>query len=137
LQGVQEAWKLFGAGSVGSQALTGIPYVHGLRHYADLKDDSRVWPFETRFNERPSPDKGPFVLHTEIWPGVVRTETDEMIGADPLLIRDQAQVRAMCTWATRQDDRGNFGRFFARPDGLTDEEADVCIKEEGWVLGAV
>jgi hypothetical protein len=43
----------------------------------------------------------------------------------------------MCVWAAREDDQGNLGRFFARPAGLTDEEVDICITEEGWVLGAV
>jgi precorrin-8X/cobalt-precorrin-8 methylmutase len=136
LTGVQEAWKLFGAGSVGSQALVGIPYICGLRFDGDLNDVSRVWPFETGFNESPSPEKGPFVLHAEIWPGVVRTETDQLIDADPSLIRDQAQVRAMCDWAVREDDQGTLGRFFARPVRLADREVESCIREEGWVLGS-
>jgi hypothetical protein len=40
----QPVWKLWGAGSVGSQALTGIPVVHRLRHEPQLEAISRVWP---------------------------------------------------------------------------------------------
>ena len=42
----QSTWKLFGYGSVGSQALTGIPVVSRLRHAPGLSDASAVWPFE-------------------------------------------------------------------------------------------
>ena len=132
----QEEWKLFGRGSVGSQALVGIPYICRLRRDKDFDAISRIWPFETGFSDRPSADNRPFVLHAEIWPGVVRTETDQLIDADPSLIRDKAQVRAMCNWAVREDDQGTLGRFFARPAGLTDREVANCIKEEGWVLGS-
>ena len=41
-KGAQEVWKLAGAGSVGSQALTGIAALQGLRARHDL----RIWPFE-------------------------------------------------------------------------------------------
>jgi hypothetical protein len=136
LTGVQEAWKLFGNGAVGSQALVGIPRVCGLRRDTDFINVSRVWPFETGFNERPSPDKGAWVLHAEIWPGLVNAEVSRLMEVNSSLIRDQAQVRALCQWAAREDSQGTFGRFFTRPAGLTDEETDICIKEEGWVLGA-
>jgi len=39
------AWKLFGNGSVGSQALTGIPVVSRLRHDPGVAGASAVWPF--------------------------------------------------------------------------------------------
>ncbi len=71
LSGVQATWQLYGAGSCGSQALTGIPYVKRLRMDTELASVSKVWPFETGFTASPSPEAGPFVLHAEIWPGVV------------------------------------------------------------------
>ena len=132
IPGVQEAWKLFGAGSVGSQTLVGIPRVCRLRRDSDFASVSRVWPFETGFNENPTPDKGPFVLHVEIWPGLI-----ELVLADPSVIRDQAQLHMLCDWAAQEDSQGTFGRFFARPAGLTDEEVEICVQEEGWVLGAL
>ena len=41
----QEVWKLWGAGSVGGQALTGIAALEGLRH--QYPNDVQIWPFET------------------------------------------------------------------------------------------
>jgi len=46
-------WKLFGAGSVGSQTITGIPVVSRLRHDPELMTISRVWPFEVTVPELP------------------------------------------------------------------------------------
>jgi hypothetical protein len=66
LPGVQETWKLLGAGSVGSQALVGIPHLYRLRRHVGLAAVSRVWPFETGFTPTPSPAQGPFILHAEI-----------------------------------------------------------------------
>ena len=43
----QPCWKLLGAGSVGGQALTGIPVVRALRDDPRWRDEARVWPFET------------------------------------------------------------------------------------------
>ena len=62
LSGVQETWKLYGAGSVGSQALVGIPYVYKLHRHPKLAHISRVWPFETQFTSTPTPKQGPYYL---------------------------------------------------------------------------
>jgi hypothetical protein len=136
LQGTQEAWKLFGAGSVGSQALVGIPRIYRLRRNLDLVAVSRVWPFETQFTTTPSPSQGPFILHAEIWPGVVKQRTQDITSAHPGIIRDQAQVRAMCEWAAECDEQGTLGQFFGTPNGLNPQQVQDCIQEEGWVLGA-
>lgn len=136
LRGTQETWKLFGAGSVGSQALVGIPYLYKLRRHLELAQFSRVWPFETQFTPTPSPSQGPFVLHAEIWPGVVEQKTQDLVDADPALIRDRAQVRAMYKWAAECDDQGTLGEFFGPPNGLNQQQIQVCLEEEGWVLGA-
>lgn len=137
LPGTQETWKLFGTGSVGSQAIVGIPYVHQLRNHPQLNSYSKVWPFETQFTNTPSPPNGPFILHAEIWPGVVSQQTETILLANPQLIRDQAQVRAMCQWASTLDQQGSFGQYFATPKGLTPNQIQICTEHEGWVLGAV
>lgn len=136
LPGTQESWKLFGAGSVGSQALVGIPCVYKLRRDLELVQLSKVWPFETQFTAAPSPTQGPFVLHAEIWPGVVEQSVRARVSADPTLIRDQAQVRAMCEWAAECDDQGKLSQFFDLPNGLNQPQLQMCVEEEGWVLGA-
>jgi hypothetical protein len=136
LRGTQETWKLYGAGSVGGQALVGIPRVYDVRHHAQLSRCSQVWPFETGFTATPAPPKGAFVLHAEIWPGVIADQTKQLLTADSSLIRDQAQVRALCQWAEALDDAGRLGRFFDHPPGLTAQQIQRCIQQEGWVLGA-
>jgi precorrin-8X/cobalt-precorrin-8 methylmutase len=137
LRGTQETWKLLGAGSVGSQALVGIPYVYRLRRHVGLAQVSNVWPFETGFTSAPCSDQGPFVLHAEIWPGVVQEKVRAAMSADAGLIRDCAQVRAMCEWAAKCDEEGTLGQLFNTPSGLCDEQIQRCREEEGWVLGAM
>ena len=43
----QPCWKLLGAGSVGGQALTGIPVVRALRDDPRWCRHAQIWPFET------------------------------------------------------------------------------------------
>lgn len=135
LKGTQETWKLYGNGSVGSQALVGIPYVHKLRNHPQLQHCSKVWPFETQFTNAPSPATGPFILHAEIWPGVVRAQATLLLADNQQLIKDQAQVRAMCNWASGLDMQGNLGQYFAGPQALTPAQVQLCTEQEGWVLG--
>lgn len=135
LRGVQETWKLAYPGSVGGQTLTGIPWLHRLRTHPDLAATSRVWPFETGFTAAPT-GPGPSIVHAEIWPGVVEADVQALLRDDPGLIRDQAQVRAMCTWARRLDEAGQLGRLFDPSARLTAEQAARCVDEEGWILGA-
>ncbi len=130
VRGVQEAWKLLGTGSVGSQALLGIPRLLQLREDPYLRPFSRVWPFETGFAPRPTPDNGPCILYTEIWPGLVKERLDPTAP-----IRDQAQVRAVTAWAAEEDAGGDLGKWFDRPTGLAEPEIGAVEKEEGWILG--
>ena len=66
-------WQLLGAGSVGSQALLGIPTVAALRR-PELRDRSRVWPFTTGFTRDPTEGAADAVVHAEIWPGAVSVD---------------------------------------------------------------
>ena len=125
----QETWKLFYPGSVGGQALTGIPVVCRLRYAAELAAFSRVWPFETAFTPEPTPDDGPFVLHVEIFPNNVPGVLDPGIP-------DQAQVRGVVRWLSKLDADGQLGTLFARPDDLTQDELHTCTEEEGWIIGS-
>lgn len=133
--GLQETWKLSGAGSVGSQVLVGIPKLHYLRHHIEFGQYSKVWPFETHFTPTPTPEKGPFILHSEIWPGIVSLETECILSEGKTLIKDQAQVRAMCHWASQLDEKGELGEYFGTPRGLTDGQIQDCVDHEGWILG--
>jgi precorrin-8X/cobalt-precorrin-8 methylmutase len=122
-RGAHSAWKLFTAGSVGSQTLLGIPVVESLRSDPALAAVSRVWPFETRFSATPSPERGPFVLHAEVWPGAF--PVDHSLHE----IKDAAQVQCLVERFAREDVAGGLGRWFQ-----VDAAHDVVL-EEGWILG--
>ncbi len=134
MSGVQETWKLLGAGSVGSQALLGIPRVLALRDDPALQALSRVWPFDTGFTSQPSRDRGPWVVHAEIWPGIVPSAEIEHEKSTTGAIHDQAQVRLMCRWAASQDETGRLGAWFDA-SVLPSAPDHSIANEEGWILG--
>jgi len=127
LPGTQECWKLFGVGSVGSQALTGIPRVRSLRLDPALSGASAIWPFETGFTRAFEAR----IVHAEIWPGVVK----EQVARRTEPIRDEAQVLALCEWVRELDEQGALGPLFERPRGVDDARLRTIVDEEGWVLG--
>ena len=124
-------FRLFGTGSVGSQVLTGIPRLVGLRYDPHLSQHSKVWPFETGWAPAAGPWLGPDVrvLHAEIYPSVRTPYADT--------IKDRGQVRAMWHWARDLDIRDLLVNEFAIPPGVAPGSlADVTIRsEEGWILG--
>jgi hypothetical protein len=65
-----------------------------------------------------------FVLHAEIFPGLVPARHGQN------LIKDQAQVRSLAAWLSEQDEAGTLGRYFERPDGLP-EDGVVAATTEG------
>jgi len=134
LRGVQESWKLLGVGSVGSQALVGIPYLYRLRHHPALAAHSQVWPFETGFDLPSSP--GPVIVHGEIWPGVVREAVAVAQAQAPTAVRDRLQVSELCRWLAATDRAGALAAHFGPPPSLSNTETDCCLREEGWILGA-
>lgn len=127
---IQPVWKLAYTASVGSQVLVGIPKVAQLRNDKNLSAFSKVWPFETGFTSHPTPPKGPFILHVEIWPGVISDRLDKSIP-----IRDKAQVRATVDWLSGLDDKGKLGQLFDTPMHLTKKQIKACVEEEGWIVG--
>lgn len=124
-------FRLFGNGSVGSQILTGIPRLEGIRFDPEFAAHSAVWPFETGWAPATGrwPDHGLTILHAEIYPSVRRPLRDR--------IKDRGQVRAMWAWARDLDIEDRLRHEFAIPAGVTSESSDdVAIRnEEGWILG--
>lgn len=118
-------WKLYTAGSVGSQALLGLPVVERLRSHPALEPISVVWPFETGFALS---GDGPAIVHAEIWPGAAPLDLTMH------QVRDAAQVQGLARRFAELDERGDLGTLFTAPAAR--EDADVLIAEEGWVLGA-
>lgn len=119
----QSVWKLAYAGSVGSQALLGIPVVHRLRRDPRLREVSLVWPFEVTVPSVPAGTPG--VVHVEAWPSAAPFDRER--GS----CRDQRQVRAVVRlWRERDRRRSLAGMFAAVP-------SDRSVRgEEGWILGA-
>jgi hypothetical protein len=121
VSGPQPIWKLAGIGSVGGQALTGIPVVARLR---ERFPDSRIWPFETGLGA----DAGaaPLVF-AEVYPSLVRPE--------PVEPKDKGQVRALARHFAALDAAGALGPLFAGDPALSPEERRAVEREEAWILG--
>lgn len=130
-RGVQPVWKLYGTGSVGGQALVGIPALCRLRSDPALAAIGRVWPFETGFIAAPTTEQGAAIIFAEIWPGLVPGPLDP-----DTAIRDQAQVRAVAQWLAGLDAAQQLGALFAAPRDLSAEALERCLREEGWILGS-
>jgi molybdopterin-guanine dinucleotide biosynthesis adapter protein len=107
----QPVWKLYTTGSVGSQALTGLPMIARLAR----RKGCAVWPFDGV--------AGPLVL-AEVYPSLLARDVAQAVAAGE--IKDAAQVRllAQALWA------------LSAKGGLRDV-LDVPVQtEEGWILGA-
>lgn len=117
-------WQLLGNGSVGSQALMGLPMLHELANDPELAPHSAVWPFEpVSF----AGSRRPLIVHTEVWPGAIEVDTSRHE------IRDAAQMIALATWAARADATGTLARYFDAVRSTPEREARARI--EGWVFG--
>lgn len=127
VKGPQPVWKLYGAGSAGSQALTGIPVVSWLRSHPRLAANSRIWPFETGLE--PPSERASGVLFTEIYPSLVP------VAPRPGEVKDAAQVRTIARHFAALDQEGRLAPLFAGDPGLTQEERARVVAEESWILG--
>ncbi len=110
------AWQLLGAGSVGSQAITGIPAMQRLRLHPRLAGRVRVWPFETGLQ---LPDDDGIVV-AEVWPSSIPFEHVD----HP--VKDARQVVALAQW---------FASHSAADATPASDIAGATALEEGWVLG--
>jgi precorrin-8X/cobalt-precorrin-8 methylmutase len=123
VSGPQPVWKLAGIGSVGGQALTGIPVVARLRQ---LFPESRLWPFETGLTA--DAGRAPLVF-AEVYPSLVVPEVEP---GEP---KDAGQVRALARHFAALDEAGALGALFAGDPALTPEERHAVEREEAWILG--
>jgi molybdopterin-guanine dinucleotide biosynthesis protein B len=103
----QPVWKCYTTGSVGSQALMGLPVVHRL-----AEAGAAIWPFD------PSP--APVVV-AEVYPSLLAAAVAREGG-----IKDVAQVRLLA-----------LALYRAQGPLLDDMlRTPVIAQEEGWILGA-
>ncbi len=126
VRSAQPVWKLTGVGSVGSQAMLGIARLAALRTDPRFAPEIAVWPFETGFAD----DLSRPIVVTEIYPSLFPVTV-----ADGLP-RDRAQVEITTTRFAELDRAGLLTTFLSPPAGLTAEERDILIAEEGWIAGA-
>ncbi len=125
LKGPASIWKLYYQGSVGGQALTGLPVVKRL---AD-KRAAKFWPFETGWRRLAPADLTEVeAVFAEIYPSMFATKPA------PGEIKDEAQVRAACERFNALDDKGQLAPLFG--PAKDDARREVVEREEGWILGA-
>lgn len=123
-------WKLAYPGAVGSQVLTGLPYLFKLISDPVLRKVSRVWPFETGLTTLTRKIlTGIYIVHAEIYPSLVT------VSAGDHDIKDRLQVNALAQYIAELDHQGLLGRLFAGSGRLDPEQKKLIEKEEGWILG--
>jgi precorrin-8X/cobalt-precorrin-8 methylmutase len=127
-RGPQPVWKLYGNGSAGSQALTGIPVVQWLRDR--LGDRAAIWPFETGL-AAPARRSGGRVVFAEIYPSLVKPRPR------PGEVKDAAQLRAIARHFAGLDDASRLAALFAADPRLTVEQRHRVEREESWILGVI
>jgi len=128
-KGAHSIWKLYYNGSVGGQAIMGIPAARRLK---DARGDAaRVWPFETGFKALTEADlEGVLTVIAEVYPSLVKAVPA------PGEVKDAAQVRALAEHFAKLDEAGKLAALFGPSK---DAPADLVVDaqtEEGWILGA-
>jgi hypothetical protein len=124
IKGPTPIWKLYYQGSVGGQAITGLPVVKRLRDKRAVK----LWPFETGWRPlAPADVADADAVIAEIYPS--------MFGMKPAgrEVKDEAQVRGACERFNALDEKGQLGALFG--PSKDDERRAVIESEEGWILG--
>jgi hypothetical protein len=125
LKGASSIWKLYYQGSVGGQALVGLPVIKRLSDARAVK----LWPFETGWKAlSPADLEGCDAVIGEIYPSLYLAKAQQ--GE----IKDEAQVRATAERFLALDEKGQLAPLFG--PSKEDARRDVIEREEGWILGA-
>ena len=130
--GAKSVFQLNGNGSVGSQAILGMRYLHGLRchikKWDGMKDRCVVWPFDPWFSLEQKAG-GPEIVIAEIYPSLV-TKGSKAEYADREQVKENARAFGML------DARGDLRTLFDLGKILSPDEKAAVEREEGWILGA-
>jgi hypothetical protein len=128
-KGASSIWKLYYNGSVGGQAILGIPAARRIK--LARGDAAKAWPFETGFKALTEADlAGVDVVMAEVYPSMIKAP------ALPGEVKDLTQVRTTAEYFARLDEANKLGELFGPAKGMA---ADVVLdaeREEGWILGA-
>jgi hypothetical protein len=128
-KGSASIWKTYYNGSVGGQAIMGIPVARRLKRARG--EAVRVWPFETGFKPLTEADLvGVEAVLAEVYPSLVKPQgaTGE--------IKDLMQVRTLAEHFARLDEANKLGALFGPPKGASPDVVLDAEREEGWILGA-
>ena len=128
-KGSSPVWKLYYQGSVGGQAILGIPMVRRLK--LARGEAMKVWPFETGWKTLAEADlAGVDVVATEVYPSMFKGQ------ALPGEVKDQTQVRVTAEHFSRLDEANRLGPLFGHGPDIAADVVATAEAEEGWVLGA-
>jgi hypothetical protein len=127
-KGASSIWKLGYAGSVGGQALLGIPVARRLR---DKRQGVKVWPFETGFKALTEADlAGVDVVLAEVYPSLIEAQ------GTAVEVKDLKQVRSLAEHFARLDEASKLGAVFGPAKDMAADAVLDAEREEGWILGA-
>lgn len=121
-KGAKTVWQLAYAGAVGSQVLLGLPMLWAWRETFRAE----VWPFDHGLSQ----PKGDVVL-VELYLSLLRAEISAKRKVDEVL--DAAQVRVNAGALAQLDQSQGLAALFTPP--MTDQEAQIVAREEGWTFG--
>ncbi|MES1202140.1 MAG: cobalamin biosynthesis protein CbiG [Pseudomonadota bacterium] len=126
-KGASSIWKLYYQGSVGGQALTGMPIIRRLKEARGA--GLHVWPFETGWRPLQQVDiENIDVVAAEIYPSLLQSKPK------PGEIKDEAQIRALAEHFAALDEKSQLAPLFGPTKD--DPRRAVVENEEGWILGA-
>jgi hypothetical protein len=128
-KGAASIWKLYYNGSVGGQAILGLPLVRRLK--LARGEAMKAWPFETGFKPLTEADlDGVEVVVAEVYPSLLKPP----VAAGE--VKDLAQVRATAEHFARLDEANKLGALFGPPKSAAADAVLDAEREEGWILGA-
>ena len=129
-KGAKTVWQLYGAGSVGSQALLGIPQLKRLIGRPHIKEHAIIWPFQTGLC---LPDVDKRLVLAEVYPSLLKQEIKRRTFKNE--IPDRAQVRVTAEAFALLDKSGGLAPLFRCSSDLNTRDRTIVETEEGWILG--
>lgn len=128
-KGASSPWKLAYPGSVGGQALVGIPVARAWRDDPLLAAHLRVWPFETGLVPLGPADVPPGrIVLAEVYPSMLK------LAGNPDLVRDARQVETLVQAFATSDEAGVLAARFGPLPGLPEAAHAAITAEEGFIL---
>ncbi len=127
-KGASSLWKLYYNGSVGGQAILGIPAVRRMK--LARGEALKAWPFETGFKNLTEAYLADVdVVVAEVYPSIYK--------AQPAAgeVKDQAQVRVTAEHFAKLDEAGKLGSAFGAGKSADPTVVETAEREEGWILG--